>query len=253
MKREEDIGRGISHYKQQAEYGNAVQQTVQPYMPMINAAGSTPARTIGSMLDTFYRLKTSDPQQKAHLLMQVAQQHGADMSVFQNGIDPEQMQLQQHLQPLQSQIAELQQNLSQREQLAQQQEVSQAQNSIASFSNEVDESGKLRYPHFDIVRNTMADIIESNERQGFKISLEQAYDNAVWATPEIRQHLLSEQAVQGESQRQQGLKEKTLKAKRANKINVQAKGSYDEKPNKPTGSLNDTLRETLSDINNRTS
>jgi len=252
LKREEDIGRGITHYKQMADYGDAVQQTVQPYMPMITAAGSTPQQTIGAMLDTFYRLKTSDPQQKSQLLMQVAQQHGADMTVFQNGIDPGQVEMQTQLQPLQSQISYLQQQIQQRDEQTQQFESAQAINDITAFSNAVDEStGKALYPYFDIVRNQMADLIESNERAGIKTSLNDAYENAIWQTPEIRQKLLSEQSLNAESQRQSSVAEKTRKAKRANKVNLQTRGSYDEKTVKPTGTLNDTMEDILQDIKSR--
>ena len=254
LKREEDIGRGIQHYKQQADYGASVQQTLQPYMPMITAAGSTPQQTIGSMLDTFYRLKTADPQQKSHLLMQVAQQHGADMSVFQNGIDPKQAEMQSNLQPLQNQIAQMQQQLSQRDAQAQQFEIAQAQTDINAFRNAKDETtNKAKYPHFDIVREQMADLIESKERAGQSITLDVAYENAIWQTPEIRQQLLSEQTNNSEAVRQQTVKAKTNKAKNADKINLQTKGSYDEKPAKPTGNVNDTLRDTLREINERSS
>ena len=252
LKREEDIGRGITQYKQLADYGSAVEKTVQPYMPMITAAGSTPQQTIGSVLDTFYRLKTSDPVQKSQLLLQVAQQYGADMEVFQNGIDPNQAQLQNHLQPLQQEIQLLKQNLSQRDQQAQQFESSQAQTDINAFRNASD-NGELMYPHFDIVREQMADIIESNERAGRNITLDTAYENAVWQTPEIRQMLLAEQSASKETIRRETVKQKTVKAQKANKINLQAKGSYDGKPVKPTGNLNDTLKDALNDIKNRDS
>ncbi len=252
VKREADMGRGISHYKQDADYGRAVQQTVQPYMAMINAAGSTPQKTIGSMLDTFYRLVNADPQQKAHLLMQVAQQHGADMSVFQNGIDPAQVEFQSQLQPLQNQISELRNELSQRDNTAQLQEQNQAQNEITAFHSALDEAtGQAKYPHFEIVRTHMADLIEQAERQGREIGLEQAYENATWAIPEIRTLLMSEQTVSTEKIRQDNLKDKTNKAKNLDKINLQDKGSYDGKPIKPTGTLTDTMQETLDDIKGR--
>jgi len=253
LKREEDIGRGITQYKQLADYGSAVEKTIQPYMPMIAAAGSTPQQTIGSVLDTFYRLKTSDPVQKSQLLLQVAQQYGADMEVFQNGIDPDQAQLQNHLQPLQQEIQLLKQNLSQRDQQAQQFESSQAQTDINAFRNATEDNGELAYPHFDIVREQMADIIESNERAGRNITLDTAYENAVWQTPEIRQMLLAEQSASKETIRQETVRQKTVKAKKANKINLQAKGSYEGKPVKPTGNLNDTLKDALNDIKNRDS
>ena len=250
IKREADMFRGISQYKNDADYGRAVQQTVQPYMAMINAAGSTPAKAIGSMMDTYYRLTNADPQQKSHLLMQVAQQYGADMSVFKNDIDPEQANFQQQLQPLQNQIVQLQQNLRQRDNESRNFETSQAQNEIAAFHS-AQEDGKPKYPHFEIVRTQMADQIEISESQGIQLSLEQAYENVCWAIPEIRQQMLLEQTTNGEEKRLQEVKDKTSKAKKADKVNLQQKGSYDETVNKPTGDVNDTLKETLREIKGR--
>jgi len=250
IKREADMFRGISQYKNDADYGRAVQQTVQPYMAMINAAGSTPAKAIGSMMDTYYRLTNADPQQKSHLLMQVAQQYGADMSVFKNDIDPEQANFQQQLQPLQNQIVQLQQNLRQRDNESRNFETSQAQNEIAAFHS-AQEDGKPKYPHFEIVRTQMADQIQISESQGIQLSLEQAYENVCWAIPEIRQQMLLEQTTNGEEKRLQEVKDKTSKAKKADKVNLQQKGSYDETVNKPTGDVNDTLKETLREIKGR--
>jgi len=94
----------------------------------------------------------------------------------------------------------------------------------------------------------MGDLIDSSEKAGQTLNLEQAYESAVWSTPEIRQQLLSEQANDADGKRQKEMKLKTSKAKKSDKINLKTTGSYDEKAPKPTGSINDTLRETLKKI-----
>jgi len=250
IKREADVGRGINQYRNDAEYGKQVMQSVQPYIATINSVGSTPKQAIETMLNTFYQLNTGDPVSKANVLLQAAQQYGADMTVFQQEVDPAQNQLQQQLHPLQQQINQLTNQLQQRDAQAQQFEDTQADTAVEAFRNATDENG-IKYPHFDIVSNSMASYIEQEASIGQSLSLEDAYDRAIWADPIIRQQLLSEQATNGESLRQQEKKDLVDKAKKADKVNLQQKGSYNEKPSKPTGSLNDTLKDTMHDIQHR--
>jgi hypothetical protein len=251
LKREEDIGRGIQMYKGDAEYGKAVQETLMPYMATINASGATPNQVVGSMLNTYYRLQTASPQEKAQVLMQAAHQYGADLSIMQQEYDPAQNTLQQSLYPLQQELQSLKQQLGQREQNAQQQEVNNATSTIDVFSNTLDEAGNAKYPHFETVREHMADLIDRADRSGQQMGLEEAYESALWALPEMRQTLLAQQSGSAESQRQKEAAEKATKAKKAAGTNLHGKGSYQETPNKPTGSVTDTLAETLAEINNR--
>lgn len=251
LKREVDIGRGINQYKQDADYGRGVQQTLTPYMAMINASGSTPNQVVSSMLDTFYRLTNSNPQEKAQVLLQAAQQYGADMSILQQEVDPQQNQMQQQLYPVMQEVQQLKQQLSQRDNQAQQQEFSQATSSIEAFRNATDEAGQLKHPHLESVRDNMASQIERANSMGNEMTLDEAYENAIWAQPELRQSLQAAQSVTSEATRIKEAAEKAKKAKKAAGVNVKSEGSYDEVAPRQTGSVTDTLAETLKDIQTR--
>jgi len=253
IKREADIGKGISMYKQAANYGRSIGEAIKPYEAMIRSENSDPIKTVQSLLNTAYRLRSGTPQQRGQLVMQIAQQYGADLSQYssanaENTENQEIPELQQYLNPLQEKINNLEQVYASQQQAAQQQTQQEAVTSIGSFQNQVDEKGNIRNVHFDDVRNDMADLIESAERQGRQLSLEEAYETACWANPQIR----SVKLTQANKKRKE---EAQKKSKQANKI---AQTNLSTKPlaregiaTDASGDIKDTLEETLASINNR--
>ena len=106
IKREADIGKGISMYKQAANYGRSIGEAIKPYEAMIRSENSDPIKTVQSLLNTAYRLRSGTPQQRGQLVMQIAQQYGADLSQYssanaENTENQEIPELQQYLNPLQ--------------------------------------------------------------------------------------------------------------------------------------------------------
>ena len=253
IKREADIGKGISMYKQAANYGRSIGEAIKPYEAMIRSENSDPIKTVQSLLNTAYRLRSGTPQQRGQLVMQIAQQYGADLSQYssanaENTENQEIPELQQYLNPLQEKINNLEQVYASQQQATQQQTQQEAVTSIGSFQNQVDEKGNIRNVHFDDVRNDMADLIESAERQGRQLSLEEAYETACWANPQIR----SVKLTQANKKRKE---EAQKKSKQANKI---AQTNLSTKPlaregiaTDASGDIKDTLEETLASINNR--
>jgi|GEM_PF-1956045 hypothetical protein len=253
IKREADIGKGISMYKQAANYGRSIGEAIKPYEAMIRSENSDPIKTVQSLLNTAYRLRSGTPQQRGQLVMQIAQQYGADLSQYssanaENTENQEIPELQQYLNPLQEKINNLEQVYASQQQAVQQQTQQEAVTSIGSFQNQVDEKGNIRNVHFDDVRNDMADLIESAERQGRQLSLEEAYETACWANPQIR----SVKLTQANKKRKE---EAQKKSKQANKI---AQTNLSTKPlaregiaTDASGDIKDTLEETLASINNR--
>jgi len=251
VKREADYGREINKHHTDAAYGRGVQQSLQPYMPMINASGKTPNEVVTSMLDAHYRLANANPQQKAELLLQTASQFGADMSIMQQEYNPEQNALQQAMYPIQQEVQQLRQQISQQSNQAQQFEQTQAISTIDAFDNATDENGNAKFPYFETVRNDMADLIERSESRGQQLSLEEAYESAIWAAPELRQTLLANQQTNSVEANRKEVAAKAKAAKKAAGVNLTQTGSYDENPPIPTGTVNDTLSQTLAEIKSR--
>lgn len=245
LKREEDGMRGVSQMRERASYGERLQQIINPYTPLISAQGSTPEQTIQSLLNTAYRLNTASPKEKAELLLETAKRYGADMSVFGNP------QAVTAASPADSKIRELEEKLARFEQSTVQVKQTEAMNKIEAFANAENESGELKYPYFENVRNQMAVLIEAAHHEGRTLSLEEAYDAAVWSHPDTRRLMMTAQSSDAERKRQEEAKRRAANAQKANKVNLSKKGSHDLKQPKPTGSVDDTLREAMENIKSR--
>ena len=77
--------------------------------------------------------------------------------------------------------------------------VSSAERKIQEFVTAKDTSGQAAHPHFDKVRTTIGALMQAAAQSGEELSLEQAYQRAVWAREDLRDSLI--QARQGEAAR----------------------------------------------------
>lgn len=252
LKREADFHKGIEQYKEKAEYADRISRVVQPYEPLIRAKNSTPEKVVQNMLNTAYQLESGNPQQKAQLLIQAAQQYGADMDALRQALDPNnQQQPDPYVQRLEQELHDLKNNVYTQQATAQQQSAVEINQSIESFRSELDESGNLKHLYFDDVRDDMADLMEAAERGGKKLTLQDAYDAAIWARSDIRESLLAKQQEEAEAKRKREAQQKAQQAKKKAKSNVSTSGSHSQSSDSQLGSIDDTLRETMKEIESR--
>src|SRR5690606_5246685 len=126
------------------------------------------------LLQADHILRYSKPEQKAAYLAELAQQYGVDMSVASaHKPDPNVIAMRQQLEHMQMQRA-------------QEQQTQQFQNQQKMLSEIQQFSSDPKNEHFALVREEMALLLES----GKAANLQEAYDQAVWMRPEIRQTLL---------------------------------------------------------------
>lgn len=162
---------------------------VSPYMARIQSLGATPIQAVSHLLQADYSLATGTPQQKAQFIDKLLQDYNVDIAELDTaiarrlggqpqqqsqGFDPNQIsQLVQ--QQLQQALAPIYQQRQQQEQ----QIVQQAAMTVEQMALDP------KYPHFEAVREDMADLMELNSRRGIYISVEQAYNKAVGMNPEL--------------------------------------------------------------------
>ena len=195
----------------------------QPYEAMIRAEGGTPAGAISDLLGTAYRLRTETPQNKGRLVMQIAQQYGADLSEFINRPATEQQQegqqdLSQVQQMVQQLVAPHLQKIQQWEEsqtTAQQQQQQlvemEVNNAIQAFQSATNEDGSPKHLYFENVRPLMSTYFANGQAE----TLEQAYDMACWANPEVRATLQAEQQRSAEAKHLEEAKRKAREARNA--------------------------------------
>lgn len=242
LKRENDMMKGLAQHAEKSKAYDEVASVVQPYEALIRSKGVSSTQVIQSMLNTYYQLETATPENKKQLIGQLAQNYGVDLGL-ETGNNENQAYT-----ALEQRFQSLQQKIDQQQYDAQNRAQDTAASEIQAFATAVDENGQLKYPYFENLREEMTIRIKSASRE---LSLEEAYNDASWSNPETRALMQTKQSAEEEAKRQEAIKAKVAQAKKADKVNLGNKGSHEHKQSKPTGSVEDTLKETLATIKER--
>lgn len=232
-KREQDALNGISQYKELSQIGERYSKAVQPYQAFLKSRGTSPERAVEDALNLSYSLVNSTPQQRGAILRNIAQQYGADLTAP----SPEQDKQSQALAPLVNEINSLKQALAAQRDSEQQRQTSTLQQQVETFAAETDETGALKFPYFEELRERMAARLQSGEAK----DLPHAYALAAEQHPEISLLIKSEQAVRKQKQDE----ERAEKARRNNQVNFQRKPPSSAKGAAPQGTMRETIEATF--------
>lgn len=232
--REAEVHKGFTRFDEERSYGKQLRDVINPYMPMIQATGSNPVAAVQNLLNTAYVLRTATPEQKVEALRQIAQNYGVPLDKFtqqvqqQPQIDPVVAQLQQEVASMRdaTQRAAMQQQQQQQQEIASQ---------IAAFSASPD------HPHFEAVKTHMGALLSN----GLANDLQDAYEQAVWARPDLRSSLLASQQAEAEAKRASEAAAKATAAKAAAaSVKGNPAGSV-QNTGAPDRSLRDELRASI--------
>ena len=229
-RREEDFHKKLTASDSEYHFGKTMKDVVSPYMAIIQSEGGTPEGAVKDLLNTAYILRTGRPEQKAQLLMQVAQQYGVDLS---QAMQPQE-QVHPALAEMQRELAMLRQQANPeiiKQQLQEQMESDNIMSQVNAFA------GDPANKHFEQVKPIMASLLSSGAAQ----DIQEAYDRACYADPTIRSTLLAEQNKANEAKR----KEEVAKKKQASASVVGSPDGTSPNAKAPNKSLEDDLREAI--------
>lgn len=247
-RREGNYAESLKGIKDNADFGQTVRQAIDPYRAMIAAEGSTPDRAIAETMRTAALFRTGTDDQKLQAWIQIANQFNVpwQKAFPQQGQQttegqPQQQQPQVYRDP---RVDQLEATWKQE----QQRRVEEAQrisaDATARFLSAKGADGQPAYPFVDNVLNDMAERVQTIRGQNPAISheeaLKQAYDAAVWANPETRAVMLSQQ--QAKQQLERDNLRKVEEAKRAKTANMPRRGAL--AATEATGTMEETIRDT---------
>jgi hypothetical protein len=167
--RESEYKKGVSAYKAEADNARELTQAIGPFIPELQKHGIHPAAWINNLGRAHYTLANGTYDQKVQMFHRLAQDYGVQLNSDslqmpeQAYVDPYQQQLMQQLQATQQQVQQLSAIREQEENARLTQEISRVS------------SDKERFPHFEMVREDMAQLLE----RGLAPNLETAYAKAV--------------------------------------------------------------------------
>jgi hypothetical protein len=167
--REAEYKRGVSAYKAEADNARQLTEAIGPFVPELQSQGIHPVAWINNLGRAHMVLSKAPYEQKLQMFHRLAADYGIQLNSDslqmpeQAYVDPYQQQLMQQLQATQQQVQQLSAIREQEENARLTQEISRVS------------SNKERFPHFDMVREDMAQLLE----RGLAQDLETAYAKAV--------------------------------------------------------------------------
>ncbi len=179
IQRESEYSTGISMHKDRATRLEAVEKAIAPFMPILQQHNLSPDVWIQNLGRAHHTLAMGSPEQKLQALAKLAQDYGIPLGAVQQSqqgqMDPAYMGLLEQIQQLQGRIQAVDGWREQQEQ----QRVTQA---LAEFAN------AEQYPHFEKVRGTMAQLLESGLAPDLKTAYAKAVrmDDEVWQQEQAR-------------------------------------------------------------------
>lgn len=232
-RREEEAHRGITQLGQDAAFGKKINEVVSPYLPMIRAEGGNPVAAVQDLLQTAYVLRTASPEQKVGLFRQLAGQFGVDLNIAAQAapqVDPQVAALQRELNSVKGYLHNTEQQQHQQVQV-------QAQSIIDSFAADP------KNEFYAQAAPMMGSLLVNGQAR----DMQEAYDMACHAIPDIRSTILSRQQAEADAKRVTDAKAKAdAKRRAAGSINgspgAQVTTSTTANPNL---SLRDELRANL--------
>jgi hypothetical protein len=176
LRREKEISQGLELAAPARKHYESFQEVVKPFQPLFDAYGvRDPLPAIRELLTARATLEIGSPEQKAQFLANLVHEFGVDVQALDNFLvkkgpvapfqparpapapqrDPEVQMLLDHFK---------------------QARVAKAEAEVAAVES---------LPHFDELREDMADIVEAHARAGRTISLENAHKRALAMNPDL--------------------------------------------------------------------
>ena len=194
--RESEYKKGVSTYKAEADSAKHLIEAINPFVPELQKANIHPVTWIQNLGNAHLMLTRGTPDQKIAIFQQLAQDYGIQLNgnQFQQQ-DPYTQQLMNQLQAMNQEVSTIKGRFEQEEQ--------------GRLINEIERvrQNEAQFPHFDEVRETMAQLLE----QGLASDLETAYAKAVRLQDDVwtkEQERLLNQAQAKSSKQQQVAKAK---------------------------------------------
>ena len=235
--REKQMLDGLSQYKEDAGFGRGLKEIINPYSPLLEAQGVNAEKAVKTLLNAHYKLSTASPEERANYFAYLAKSYGIDTSSL-----PAQAQAQADPQitALQKGMEEIKNQLSAGQRAALQAETARWEKEVDTFASDP------AHPYFEEVADDIVKMIEAGE------DLTGAYEKAVWANPVTREKEIARINKENEAKLRGKAKAETEAAKKAASGNVKSRDT-NRTPTEPLGTMEDTLRSTLTDIKSRAS
>lgn len=228
VEREKQMLDGLDGYKTEAQFAKSLKEALTPYQQTLKQLGVDEIQAAKSLFQADHLLRYSTPEQKKAYFEQLAKNYGIELGQTATPSAP----VDPVVQSIQSKLNQIEQTFAQQKDAAAKEAYDKAQKDLDAFAADP------AHGHFNAVADEMLPFLKAG------LSLQDAYDRAVWANPVVReQQLQARLQTEAEKQKERARLDALPKAK-ATKNNVR---SLDAKrtPTESVGTMEDTVKDTL--------
>lgn len=198
--RESEYKKGVSTYKAEADRARGYEEAIAPFIPELQAQNISPAAWINNLGRAHMVLSKAPYNEKVQMFQRLAQDYGIQLG--EDGMSVPQTDA--YTQQLMNQLNQVNQEVSTIKNRFQQEEQTRLMLEIERVRSDVE-----KFPHFDVVREEMAQLLELGKAQDLETAYKKAVrmNDDVWA---LEQERLLTSAKQASSKAQQVAKAKTV-------------------------------------------
>jgi hypothetical protein len=195
--REYEYKKGVSTYKAEADRAKSYENAIAPYAQDLQRRGIAPTQYIENLVRAEQVLFNAGYEQKLQVFQKLAQDYGIQLNG--NGqvtqLDPYTQQLMNQLNMVNQEVSSIKGRFAQEENQRLMGEIEKVRSDVENF------------PHFDVVREEMAQLLELGKAQDLKTAYKKAVrmNDDVWA---LEQERLLKDAKQSAVKAQQVAKAK---------------------------------------------
>jgi hypothetical protein len=172
--RESEYKKGVSTYKAEADRARGYEEAIAPFVSELQAQGITPAAWVNNLGRAHMVLAKAPYEQKVEMFQRLAADYGIQLNGEGQFAAPPQYDA--YTQQLMNQLNMVNQEVSSIKGRFAQEENQRLMSEIQKY-----QSDTANYPHFDVVREEMAQLLELGKAQ----DLETAYKKAVRMNDEV--------------------------------------------------------------------
>ena len=207
--REEQMRRGVEPLLSKAQFADAMQTAIEPYMNTIRGLGISPDKAVSALMQADHILRNSAPEHKLQYFQQLAGQYGIDLSGLAGGQAQAPQTYAMQYAPILNEINNIRGEINGWKQQQESAQNAAMLNEINAFANKAE--------HFEEARPTMISLLQG----GLAQSLEEAYDKAIRLDPELFERIQQAQQAQAEAKKSAELN-RAAKAARAAAVSVRS-------------------------------
>lgn len=249
-RRDRDVVKALSDGARGKEFFNQMSEVVRPFEARFRSTGYTMPQMVGELLKADHLLSTASPVARAQYMAKLIKDYEVDIRELDSALAGE-----GPANPVQSEVERLvNERLSPLQKFVDQQRQQEEQRNLHIQQEALESVEQMetdpKYPHLEVVREDMADLMDIATKRGVVLDLPTAYQRACAMNPELAAQMVTQQ--QTTLQRQQAVAN-NAKAQRALGASVSVAGQPSGLPgnNGSTGSLRETIEAAFNQVSGR--